>query len=123
MIILTAHGSVNTAVEALKMGAFDFLAKGCDNDEVLKIVGKALATRTLNLVQPRMAGISSEQSTIGRFGLIGRSPAMRRVASPRPGHPPASAPPTMSVCARCRHPRHDRRPPVPVRGYRAARSQ
>ncbi len=81
VIILTAHGSVNTAVEALKMGAFDFLAKGCDNDEVLKIVGKALATRTLNLGQPRMAGISSDQSTIGRFGLIGRSPAMRRVFS------------------------------------------
>ena len=49
-----AHGPWNgyTAIEALKMGAFDFLSKGCDNDEVVKIVVKAVDP-TMRLAEPR----------------------------------------------------------------------
>ena len=81
VIMLTAHGTVGTAVEALKMGAFDFLSKGCDNDEVLKVVGKAVATRTMRLAEPRLQTISQDTSESGRFGLIGRSTAMQQVFS------------------------------------------
>ena len=43
VIMLTAHGTVQTAVEAMKKGASDFLSKPFDRDEVLYTVGKALA--------------------------------------------------------------------------------
>ncbi|MGC6418236.1 MAG: sigma-54-dependent transcriptional regulator [Bradymonadia bacterium] len=79
VIMLTAHGTVDTAVEALKIGAFDFLSKGCDNDEVLKVVGKAVATRTIRLSEPQMQAVQGHSEVTNRFGLIGQSPAMRQV--------------------------------------------
>ena len=69
VVMITAHGTVDTAVEALKIGAFDYLTKPFDKDEVRAIVGKALRTRAL-------AGeeVSSRQVAPGaRFGNIGTS--------------------------------------------------
>src|SRR6476620_1069035 len=37
VVIITAHGTVDTAVEALKLGAFDYLTKPFDKDEVRQI--------------------------------------------------------------------------------------
>lgn len=75
VVVLTAHGSVDTAVEAIKLGAFDFLSKGCDNDDVATVVAKALATRALHSSKPiAMVGHAG-----GRFGLIGASPSMIRI--------------------------------------------
>jgi two-component system, NtrC family, response regulator AtoC len=48
VIILTAHGSVDTAVEAVKAGAFDFLEKPFDRAQIDKILGKAISTRRLS---------------------------------------------------------------------------
>ena len=70
---------MDTAVEALKIGAFDFLSKGCDNDEVDKVVGKAVATRTIRLSEPQMQAVRGHSEVTNRFGLIGQSPAMRQV--------------------------------------------
>src|SRR6202453_1027518 len=47
IVMITAHGTVDTAVEALKIGAFDYLTKPFDKDEVRAIVAKALKTRLL----------------------------------------------------------------------------
>jgi two-component system response regulator AtoC len=69
VVMITAHGTVDTAVEALKTGAFDYLTKPFDKDEVRQIVGKALKTRQL-------AGeeVSTGQVAPGaRFGIIGAS--------------------------------------------------
>ncbi len=48
VIIITAHGTVETAVEALKSGAFDYITKPFDQDELKNIIKKAFKTRTLN---------------------------------------------------------------------------
>jgi DNA-binding NtrC family response regulator len=45
LIVLTAFGTVETAVRAMKEGAFDYLNKPVDNDKLLKIVARALASR------------------------------------------------------------------------------
>ena len=70
VVMITAHGTVDTAVEALKIGAFDYLTKPFDKDEVRQIVGKALRTRQL-------AGEEASQSPAqvpgARFGIIGNS--------------------------------------------------
>ena len=76
VIVITAHGTVDTAVEALKLGAFDFITKPYDKDELTAVVAKAVATRRLNLQAGRSVAAPPAQ---GRFGLIGTSPAMQRV--------------------------------------------
>jgi two-component system response regulator AtoC len=75
VVILTAHGTVDNAVEALKSGAFDFIRKPFDQDEVRNIVGKALRTRTLASHDATVvAGAASAAAPSGtRFGLIGSS--------------------------------------------------
>jgi len=45
VILLTAHGTIGSAVEALKRGAFDYLTKPFDPDEIQQVVGKAVSTR------------------------------------------------------------------------------
>jgi DNA-binding NtrC family response regulator len=45
VIVLTAFGTVETAVNAMKAGAFDYLNKPVDNDKLLNIVKRALASR------------------------------------------------------------------------------
>ena len=67
VVVLTAHGTVDVAVEALKHGAFDFISKGCDNDEVLKVIAKAVATRTLSSAEPRLVSGAAVTDDTGRF--------------------------------------------------------
>ena len=48
VIIITAHGSVATAVEALKKGALDYITKPFELDDLKNVISKAIKTRTLN---------------------------------------------------------------------------
>jgi DNA-binding NtrC family response regulator len=47
VIIITAFGSIQTAVESMKLGAFDYITKPFSNGELLLIVSRALADRNL----------------------------------------------------------------------------
>jgi nitrogen regulation protein NR(I) len=72
VVLVTAHGTIDTAVEALKTGAFDFVTKPFDKDEVRQIVAKALKTREL-----RGADATATPASRGaRFGIIGVSPGI-----------------------------------------------
>jgi DNA-binding NtrC family response regulator len=42
VVLMTAHGSINSAVDAMRKGAFDYLTKPLERDEMLVVVGKAL---------------------------------------------------------------------------------
>ncbi len=55
VILLTAYGTVGSAVEALKQGAFDYLTKPFDPDEVRQVVRKAVRTRALDEREARPA--------------------------------------------------------------------
>ncbi len=72
VILITAHGTVDTAVEALKRGAFDYVTKPFDRDELHGVIQKALATeeRTVHHLQPE---------TDRRWQLVGATPRMREV--------------------------------------------
>ena len=72
VVILTAHGTVETAKTALKRGAFDYLEKPFDRDELRVIIGKAAATAALNTEEP-------EPFSEHRYGMIGRSGALEEV--------------------------------------------
>ena len=70
VILLTAHGTVSLAVEAMKAGATDFLTKPFDRDEVLFTIGKALAGATVAADKPPEPAPSKDGP------VVGTSPAM-----------------------------------------------
>jgi nitrogen regulation protein NR(I) len=74
VIMITAHGTVDTAVEALKLGAYDFVTKPFDKTEFRNVVAKASRTRELS--QAEVAPASDEP---GRYDIIGQSKPMRDV--------------------------------------------
>jgi two-component system response regulator AtoC len=74
VIMITAHGTVDTAVEALKLGAFDYVTKPFDRAEFRSVVRKA--ARTSELSQKHVSGDPNER---GRYRIIGQSNPMRRV--------------------------------------------
>lgn len=79
VIILTAYSSVDTAVEAMKLGAYDYVAKPFNMDELAITVRRALETSTL---RREVTDHILEQK--GRFGLqnlIGRSKSMQEIAN------------------------------------------
>jgi two-component system, NtrC family, response regulator AtoC len=75
VVMITAHGTVDNAVEALKTGAFDYLTKPFDQMEVRTIVAKALRTRDLSATEASRP--FHEIPTEGaRYGIIGQSPSI-----------------------------------------------
>jgi DNA-binding NtrC family response regulator len=78
VLMVTAFASVETAIAAMKRGAFDYVTKPFKNDEVLVIVGNAVERR--QLVAENVALRQSLQAQYQRFaGIIGRSPRMKQV--------------------------------------------
>jgi len=72
VVMITAHGTVDNAVEALKTGAFDYLTKPFDQVEVRTIVAKALRTRDLSATE---ASRPFHEIPVegARYGIIGAS--------------------------------------------------
>jgi two-component system, NtrC family, response regulator HydG len=73
-VLLTAHGDERTAVESLKLGAFHYVPKPFDNDEVLAIVARAHEMLALRSENRRLR---EELGGAGVRGLIGTAPALR----------------------------------------------
>ena len=73
VVILTAHGSVDSAVQAVKRGAFDYLEKPFDRQHLRDTIQKAAATALARTRQARPVAVEAE----GRYGFVGRSPAMQ----------------------------------------------
>jgi two-component system response regulator AtoC len=73
VIMLTAHGSERIAVQALKRGAYDYIAKPFDNEEVSYSVRRACETRSLRRCSDRM-----ELAESAGIRIVGESPALSR---------------------------------------------
>jgi DNA-binding NtrC family response regulator len=74
VIMITAHGSVDSAVAALKAGAFDYVTKPFDQEELKKVIEKAARAHDLerqNVHAPAEAAAGSP--------LVGESPAMKAI--------------------------------------------
>ena len=77
IIVLTAFGTINDGVKAIKSGAFDYITKGDDNEKIIPLVSKAMDKA---LLQHRV--LELEQKLNQKFGfdrLIGRSAAITDV--------------------------------------------
>ena len=76
-IMMTAYGSVDTAVEAMKRGAYDFVTKPLNLDKVEMLIARALGSRRIEQENRTL-----RQQVDERFGLeniIGESPSLREV--------------------------------------------
>jgi two-component system response regulator HydG len=77
VIIMTGYASVETAVAAMKHGAFDYITKPFDPDELSVLVRRALEHRKLKLDNARLH--EQLEAAAEPVALIGDSPAMARV--------------------------------------------
>jgi two-component system, NtrC family, response regulator AtoC len=77
VIIMTAHGSIASAVDAMKRGAFDYVTKPFDNDELQLVIRRALQTCDL---QRRVRALESQlESQYRPDSMIGHAAAMAAV--------------------------------------------
>ncbi|HDP89952.1 MAG TPA: sigma-54-dependent Fis family transcriptional regulator [Thioalkalivibrio sp.] len=79
VVIMTSYASVRSAVDAMKQGAVDYIAKPFDHDEVLLLVARSLKQRRLEEENARLR--SDLEATWPVGGMIGESAAMQRVFS------------------------------------------
>jgi DNA-binding NtrC family response regulator len=79
VVIITAHGAISIAVEALKAGASDFVAKPWSNERLAATVRSAAALRRSRIDARTERGRASELAPMADTPLLGQSPAMERV--------------------------------------------
>ena len=75
VIMMTAHGTSSSAIRAMQMGAYDYLPKPFDNDEVLVVVKRLFEHQAL---ASRVRALERQAEDL-RERMIGRSPAMREI--------------------------------------------
>jgi NtrC-family two-component system response regulator AlgB len=77
IVMVTAYASIETAVEAMRRGAFDYLPKPCTPEQIRQVLARAEKTRRLeNRVAELESRLNSEAPDID---LETRSPAMRKI--------------------------------------------
>jgi len=77
VVLMTAYGSVSTAVDAMKRGAADYLTKPFERDELLLVLAKVLRHRRLEDEVAALHGALRDRYRLG--GLIGTAPAMQEI--------------------------------------------
>jgi two-component system response regulator HydG len=77
VVMLTGHGSIEQAVQAMRSGAYDFIQKPLDSTALLKTAGKALEKQQLACENRRLR--HQLQRRRGTDALIGECPALRAV--------------------------------------------
>jgi DNA-binding NtrC family response regulator len=74
VVMITAHGTVDTAVEALKVGAFDYITKPFEQEELTAVIRKAIVQSARSREEVHLTGDER-----GRYDIIGRHPEMLNV--------------------------------------------
>src|SRR5206468_1545420 len=77
VVMITAYGSEKIAVQAMKLGAVDYVPKPFDNDELRLVVRRVIDTVLLRRDHRRL--LEQVQGAFGFEQIVGQSPAMRRL--------------------------------------------
>ncbi|HEX7837627.1 MAG TPA: sigma-54 dependent transcriptional regulator [Kofleriaceae bacterium] len=77
VIVMTAYGAIDSAVESIRKGAFHYLTKPFKLEELVVFVERALADRSLRRETAALKKVLRERFSL--HGMIGKSPAMQRV--------------------------------------------
>lgn len=75
VVLITAHGDVGLAVQAMKQGAEDFLEKPYDADRLLSVLDKAVEKRRMKQEISRLQGLVGDDGE--KHAIVGDSPAIR----------------------------------------------
>ena len=77
VIVITGHGTIKTAVEAMKLGAYDFLTKPCSLKEVEVLIEKALESRGLK--RENLLYKEEKRVHVQYGGYVFASPSMKKI--------------------------------------------
>src|ERR1700730_13895781 len=77
VLMMTAHATVESAIEAMKLGALDYLQKPFEIDEMLVVVSRALDHQRLRTDYSYLRSEHDEQ--FDHYGIIGRSRAIQEI--------------------------------------------
>src|SRR5262245_9336855 len=79
-IIMTGQGTIQTAVEAMKAGAFDYILKPFRLQQILPVLDRAMEVRRLRLENVGLRRVVKELTFESpRYHIVGQSPAVRKV--------------------------------------------
>ena len=88
VLIMTSYASLRSAVDSMKMGAVDYIAKPFDHDEMLQTVARILRDRQAAKLAPAAVGAGNSRASEkdadnsnGEIGIIGSCPAMQELYS------------------------------------------
>ncbi|NPV90822.1 MAG: sigma-54-dependent Fis family transcriptional regulator [Firmicutes bacterium] len=85
VVVMSGYASVQNAVEAMKLGAFDYVIKPFENDDLLKVIGEAIKGSAVRKTKPRSelkaARGAVETNRFGSIGnrIVGKSVVMQEV--------------------------------------------
>ncbi|MBI5852800.1 MAG: sigma-54-dependent Fis family transcriptional regulator [Planctomycetes bacterium] len=77
VVLMTAYGSIQNAVDAIRKGAFDYVTKPFEIDELAVVIERALQHKALRTENRELKKLVDSRD--GYAGLVGQSPAMRGV--------------------------------------------
>src|SRR6185295_1613684 len=77
MIMMTAHATIESAIEAMKLGALDYLQKPFEIDELLVVVNRALDHQRLRTQHGYLLRERDEE--FNQYGIVGRSKRIQEV--------------------------------------------
>ena len=77
ILLMTAHATVESAIEAMKLGALDYLQKPFEVDELLVVVRRALDHQRLRTEREYL--VSERDEEFNRYGIVGRSRVMQEL--------------------------------------------
>jgi DNA-binding NtrC family response regulator len=77
VLMMTAHATVENAIEAMRLGAYDYLQKPFEVDELLVAVRRALEHQSLTRQHRYL--LSEREEEFGHYGIVGRSRAVQEL--------------------------------------------
>jgi two-component system response regulator AtoC len=77
VVMMTAHATVENAIEAMKLGAYDYLQKPFEVDELLVVVRRALEEQSLRRQHRYL--LAEREEEFDHYGIVGRSRAIQDV--------------------------------------------
>ena len=78
VLLMTSYASLKSAVDSIKMGASDYIAKPFDHDEMLSAVGRIIADKKTQLASPEVPSIAPEPKK-ANHGMIGQCQSMKEL--------------------------------------------
>ena len=79
IIVVTGHGTTQTAIEAAKRRAYSYLTKPVDKDELLDLVERGASAASITKEETEIKVVQTAQSIDGHGRMVGQSPAMQTV--------------------------------------------